>query len=127
MSDVEVTDAEEVNEDSVYVGVDPDYQNSASPTGEPGPIDEEKQLIIDNTEACAVAEPGEWTDYYPIKETSNVVKEDAPAEEEGLDEEEDLDSLTLTELRARAGELNISGRSSMDHDELVDAIAAAEA
>jgi hypothetical protein len=127
MSDVEET-TDEVNEDSVYVGVDPDYQNAAYPVGDPGPMDETKEAMLENEANCAVAEPGEWTDYYPTKESSNVAsKEDAAEEEEGLDEEEDLDAMTLTELRTRAAELNISGRSSMDHDELVDAIAAAEA
>lgn len=36
------------------------------------------------------------------------------------------DDVTLTELRARASELNIAGRSTMSKDELAAAIADAE-
>lgn len=41
-------------------------------------------------------------------------------------ETEDLEDLTKADLQARAAELEISGRSSMTKDELVEAIEEAE-
>jgi hypothetical protein len=62
---------------------------------------------------------GRWMGPYDAARLAELNRQpsDPPAEPA------DVPELSLTELRAQASELGISGRSRMDRDELVEAIA----
>lgn len=83
-------------------------------------IDEEgTRRSIEETDPEAAAQ---------LEEESSEDDDDAGQPRTAADAEEDeAEEPTLSELKARARELDISGRSSMNRDELADAVAEAEA
>ncbi len=123
MSDDKETDTEDANTvEGEFSGVDPIYQNSAYPVTYPAPMDEVKQAQADHEELLRKQAVGPG---FGNPDAAGVAGA-APTGDDEEDDGESLEDLTVADLRARASELDIAGRSSMNHDELVKAIAEAE-
>jgi len=128
--------------DDNYVGASPDSMHSAYETDAPV-VDNDEDPDIDmrvrvKEHEEAMAQPQSeikaFQEWVGERQTgaggpgsSRVTKSGPSAPAEDAESEASGDARTLTSLRQRASELDIPGRSSMDYDELLAAVEAAEA
>jgi hypothetical protein len=126
--------------DENYVGAAPDSKHSAYETDAPV-ADHDEDPDIEMRQRCkeheeAMAQPQKevqsFQDWVGERETgvggpgSSRVSKSGPSASVASDPGDPDDEPTKTELYARATELEIAGRSTMDYDELRAAVEAAE-